>query len=406
MKILLVSGYYHPETVGSGIWVRQLALDLKAMNHDVSVLTAFPSYPHGRIFPEYRGRWFLKEMVDGIPVTRTFTFATPSRNFWPRVASFGSLCASTMLWGWFARQRADIVYAVLPPLPLGVSAWVLAKAAGARLIVNIQDIYPDIAVTTGFLRNRRAIAFFRRMETWIYGHADRIVVIAADFKRNLMGKGVPARKIAVVPNWADPDSIVPGPRDNGFRRQHGIGNEFVVLYSGSISHNSHLEPVLHAAERLANDRFVFLIAGEGVHKESLQIRAQAKGLNNVRFLPFQPIELYPEALAAADVTLVTLSPSATHLSLPSKIYKQMAAARPIVAIADHRSELAQLIEESGCGLAVEPDDSDGLVEALRRLAVRREEAMRMGDAGREYLINVCSRSKCVAAIEQAFIGAG
>jgi len=406
MKILLVSGYYHPETVGSGIWVRQLALDLKAMNHDVSVLTAFPSYPHGRIFPEYRGRWFLKETMDGIPVTRTFTYATTSRKFWPRVASFGSLCVSTMLWGWLARRRADIVYAVLPPLPLGVSAWVLAKAAGARLVVNIQDIYPDIAVTTGFLRNRRAIAFFRRMENWIYRHADRIVVIAADFERNLLGKGVPARKIAVVPNWADPDSIVPGPRDNAFRRQHGIENEFVVLYSGSISHNSHLEPVLHAAERLASERFVFLIAGEGVHKKSLQIRAQAKGLKNVRFLPFQPIDLYPEVLAAADVTLVTLSPSATHLSLPSKIYKQMAAARPIVAIADHRSELAQLIEESGCGLAVEPDDSDGFVDALRRLAARREEAMRMGDAGREYLINVCSRRKCVAAIEQAFIGAG
>jgi colanic acid biosynthesis glycosyl transferase WcaI len=405
MKILLVSGYYHPETVGAGIWVRQLALDLKAMGHDVSVLTGFPSYPFGQIFPAYRRRWFLKETVDGIPVTRTFTYATRSRKFWPRVASFGSFCASAMLCGWMARPKADVVYAVLPPLPLGISALMLAKIARARLVVNLQDIYPDIAVATGFLQNRLAIQFFERMEKWIYRHAQRIVVISAGFERNLLAKGVPQDKIAVVPNWADPDSIVPGPRDNSFRQQHGIKDEFVVLYSGGISHNSNLEPVLHAAERLSGERFLFVIAGEGVHKEALCREVEAKKLTNVRFLPFQPLDRYPEVLAAADVTLVTLSRSATFASVPSKIYKQMAAARPVVAIADPRSELARLVEESGCGLAVKPDDSAGLVEALRRLANRGEETSRMGDAGREYLINFCSRRKCVAAIEQAFMGA-
>jgi colanic acid biosynthesis glycosyl transferase WcaI len=239
------------------------------------------------------------------------------------------------------------------------------------------------------------------VERWIYRRAHRIVVISEGFRQNLLEKGVPAEKIAVVPNWADPDAIRPANRENAFRNQHSKPGEFVVLYSGSLSHNSRLEPVLEAARQLAGEPFRFLIAGEGVHKPALADRADRLGLRNVSFLPFQPLERYAEALAAADATLVTLHPGATFASVPSKVYKQMAAARPILAIADRRSEVARLVEESGCGLAIQPDDAFGLVEALRRLAARREEVARMGAAGRGYITDVCSRGRCVAAIENA-----
>jgi colanic acid biosynthesis glycosyl transferase WcaI len=270
---------------------------------------------------------------------------------------------------------------------------------GARLVVNIQDIYPDIAVALGMLRNRPAIRFFQRMERWIYRAADRVVVISEGFRQNLLGKGVRAEKVVVVPNWADPETIQPSTRENAFRRDHSRPGEFVVLYSGGLSHNSHLEPVLEAAQRLLDEPYRFLIVGEGIHKEHLMRRANELGLRNVTFLPFQPLDRYAEALAAADATVVTLHPAATFASVPSKVYKQMAAARPIVAIADRRSEVSRLVEESGCGLAVPPHDVTALTQALRRLAARTDESTRMGRAGRDYLTAVCSRQRCVAAIE-------
>lgn len=401
MKILLLSGYYYPEQIGAGVWVRQLASDLKALGHDVSVLTSFPNYPQGRIFEGYRGRFFQRETVDEISVIRTWTYATRSKAFWARIAAFGSFCVSALIGGLAARIRADVVYAILPPLPLGISAALLAKAAGARLAINIQDIYPDVAVSLGVLRNRRAIRFFESMEGWIYNHAHRVVVISEGFRLNLLTKGVPANKIVVVPNWADADAIQPAERENAFRSRNSQPGDFVVLYSGGLSHNSHLEPVLEAARQLAGEPFRFLIAGEGVHKAALVDRANQLGLRNVSFLPFQPLDQYAEALAAADATLVTLHPGATFASVPSKVYKQMAAARPILAVADRRSEIARLVEESGCGLAIPPDDMFGLAAALRRLASRREEAARMGAAGRGYITDVCSRTRCVAAIESA-----
>lgn len=401
MKILLIANYYYPETVGAGLWVRQLAMDLKTLGHEVSVLTSFPNYPHGRIFPGYRNRLFHRESIDGISVIRTWTYATPSKAFWARVAAFGSFCASALVGGFAARIRADVVYAILPPLPLGVSAVFLAKAAGARLVVNVQDIYPDIAVSLGVLRNRCAIRFFASLERWIYRQADRIVVVSEGFRRNLLQKGVAAGKVTVVPNWADCDAIRPQEHENTFRRQHSRPGEFVVLYSGGLSHNSHIEPVLEAARQLANEPFRFLIAGEGVQKPALMDYAARLGLESVSFLPFHPLDQYTEALAAADATLVTLHPGATFASVPSKVYKQMAAARPIVAITDSRSEIARLIEESGCGVAVPSGDVSCLTQVLRRLAARREEATKMGAAGRRYVETVCSRRRCVTAVERA-----
>jgi len=404
MTILLIASYYYPETIGSGVWIRQLALDLKALGHHVTVLTTFPSYPHGRIFPDYRNRIYQRENIDGMDVLRAFTYATPSKRFWPRIFSFGSFCVSSILVGLFAAPRTDVVYAILPPLPLGVSSWLLAKAAGARLVVNVQDIYPDIAVALGMLRNRAAITFFERMERWLYRRAQHIVVISKGFKRNLRAKGVASGKIAVVPNWADHDLIAPSAGENQFRRDHCVDGNFLVVYSGGLTHNSHLDPVLEAAERLTGAPFQFLVIGEGVRKESLMRKANEKGLRNVRFLPFQPLPRYAESLTAADATLVTLHSAATFASVPSKIYKQMAAARPIIAIADRRSEVARLIEDSGCGICVGPEDVDGIVAALRRLAAQREKAAQMGLAGRDYVTTVCARSRCVAAIEQALAG--
>src|SRR5690349_12992958 len=209
MRVLLVANYYQPETVGAGIWITQLAKDLKARGHDVTVVTSYPSYPHGKIFDGYRNRFASREFVDGIEVIRTFTYATPNRNFWPRLAAFGTFCSSSIFGYWRWRRRVDVVYALLPPLPLGISGWVIAKASRARLAINVQDIYPDIAVALNFLRNSVAIAFFQRLERWIYRHSDRIVVISEGFRQNLVAKAVEPAKIHVVPNWADPDQIAP-----------------------------------------------------------------------------------------------------------------------------------------------------------------------------------------------------
>ncbi|HKS96060.1 MAG TPA: glycosyltransferase family 4 protein [Terriglobia bacterium] len=384
MDILVYSAYYQPEQVGPAIFLAELTADLVAAGHRVTVLTGFPNYPEGVIPAPYRHKAFQRQRLSGVEVIRTYLYASPVRSLPRRVASFSTFIASSLVGGALAAPRVDVVYATLPPLPLGVTAWMLARFKGARLVVNLQDIHPEIAVAAGVLRGRRTIRFFEAMERWVYRHAARLVVISEGFRENLLAKGVPDSKIRVVPNWADPEFVRPEARDDQLRAEWGCDN-FALVYSGGLTYNSNLEPVIEAAAVLRREPFRFVIIGDGVRKATLENAARARRLTNVTFLPFQPLDCYPKVLSTADMNLVTLSSAAAMASVPSKIYKTMASGRPVLAIAPASSEIARLVKAAGCGFVVAPEQIDELVGVLRHAATHREEIGEMGRRGRQYL---------------------
>jgi colanic acid biosynthesis glycosyl transferase WcaI len=405
MHILVITQYFKPESIGSPIWIHQLAVDLAHMGHRLTVLTGFPNYPQRVIFDGYRGKIFMRERIDGIDVFRTYIYASPNEAIWSRALNFGSFCASAALGG-LVVPKPDVIYCIMPPLPLGLSAEFLGLFHRAPVVLNIQDIYPDIAIALGFLRRRPVIRFFQAMERFIYRWAAAIIVISEGFKENLASKGVNPYKIYVVPNWADPDFIRPAPKENSFRRQLGVGDRFTLIYSGNLGHISNLEPVIGAAELLRDQPFAFVIVGDGACKAQLERRVQEKRLNNVLLLPFQPLDIYPQVLTAADMGLVTLRTQAAMASVPSKIFKIMASGRPVLAITVQGNEVHRLISEAKCGLCVPPDDPVALAEALRYAAAHRDELERMGENGRRYLETHFSRRKCVAQIEEILVKVG
>ncbi|MBU1858306.1 MAG: glycosyltransferase family 4 protein [Verrucomicrobia bacterium] len=397
MKILGLCQNYAPEE--QNFYHHELTTGLLTKGHDVTMLTAFPHYGKDRVYDGYRGKVFQREVLDGVKVIRTWVYATSKKKLLPRLINFGSFCASSLAFGMFTIGRKDVVYTSIPPLPLGLTGFALAKITRARLVVSVQDIFPLAAVQLGVLTNRRIIRFFEKMEKWVYRRADHIVVISEGFRQNLISKGVSPAKISVVSNWADTDFIKPGSKDNSFRKELNVGTCFTLIYSGGLTHNSNLEPVIYAADILRHEPFAFVIIGEGIHKSKLQKLASEKGLVNLQFRPFVPRERYPEVLLAADMNLVTLNSKATFVSVPSKIYKQMAAGRPIMAICSAENELARLVTEGQCGLLVPPDEPDKLVESLRWAASHPEELVQMGINGRRYLVQNHNRACCVERFE-------
>ena len=236
------------------------------------------------------------------------------------------------------------------------------------------------------------------MEKWIYRRADRIAVISEGMREALLSRGEPAEKVAVIENWADPSFITPGPRNNEFRRCLGIGDRFLVTYSGGINNNANLEPVIEAAEILRNEPFAFAIVGEGQFKPQIEEMARSKGLDHVRFLPFQPVEQYPNVLRAADLSLVSLKAKSAATSVPSKIYKQMAAGRPILAVTPETNELYRLVITAQCGKCVLPDDANGIAEVVRWAARHGDELQRMGENARRHLEQYHSLDRSVDRI--------
>jgi colanic acid biosynthesis glycosyl transferase WcaI len=381
MKILIHTMYFLPEFGSAPILMNELATDLAARGRAVAVLTPLPRPPHNA---GYAGRFYVREERSGFRVRRILTNFTRHH--------IGRLVAWSIytLWTWArlaAVRPGDVVFLRLPPLQLGVTGLLARRLRGARVVLNIQDIHPDLSIESGLLRNPFLIRLAQAFEKWIYKHSDEILVISAGFRRNLLAKGVPAGKITILPNWVDTEFLRPRPRDNGLARRLELAGRFVLMYSGTISISSSvtLERVLEAAALLADDPDIRLVlVGEGLKKPDLEAKAAALRLTNAVFVPFQPYPDLPDLLGSADVLLVPLDKEKSLLSVPSKLYNFMSAGRPILGLAQPESEVFELLRDTGCGVCAPPDDPQAIAAAVRALKADAAGRERMAAAGRAY----------------------
>ncbi len=403
MHILILTQYYYPETAGAApVFLRELAIDIKAMGHKVTVLTAFPNYPDRIVFQGYQRRLFQREIIDGIEVVRTWIYANPAETYISRILNWGSFCFTSFLGGLFGVSKPDLIYAVLPPLPLGVTATWLGRIKRCPVVANVQDLYPLIAIELGILTNKRLISFFENMEKFVYRNVKALVVISDGFKEHIVSTGTPSEKITVISNWADPNFIQPGPKHNDFHRELGIGDQFSVIYSGGLTRNSCVDMLVRAAAEMKSEPISFVIVGDGAVKAEVEQLAQQIGATNVIFKPFQPLERYPDVLRAADLTVVTLNKAATFASVPSKVFKQMAAGRPILALTNPGNELELLLNSAECGICVNPEELESLVEKLRWAYCNKADLEKMGRNARAYLESFHCRNKCVQSLAMLF----
>ncbi|HSA94595.1 MAG TPA: glycosyltransferase family 4 protein [Acidobacteriota bacterium] len=382
MKIFLHTMYYLPDFGSAPILMDELARYLAGAGHKVEVVTTMPR-ERGEAF---RGLFYSRREADGFTVKRFWASRSPRPL--GRLLAWNIYAAGALANLWAVRP-GDVLFLRTPPLQLGLPAFWARTLGRARVLVNVQDVHPDLAIESGLLRDPVGIALARALERWVYGIADRIAVISDGFARNLRAKGVPEAKLAVLPNWVDTDFLKPGQKDNPVARRHGLAGKFVVMYSGTISISSDrtLGRALEAARSLAAEReILFAVVGEGLKKEALRERAEALGLENVVFLPFQPYEDLPDLLASSDVLLVPLDRAKSDLSVPSKLYTFMAAGRPILGLAAPGSEVARILQENACGVAAAPDDPDEIAAAVRALAAAPERRRALGANARAYVV--------------------
>jgi colanic acid biosynthesis glycosyl transferase WcaI len=384
MRVLILGLNYLPESTSIGPYTADLAEYLQGCGHQVRVVTGFPMAPQWKIWEGYRRSLFRREIINGVPVQRTWLYV-PSQ---PRRASSRilfdlSFTLSAFIGGLFA-EPCDLVVAVSPPLQLGLTGWLLSRLKSAKFFLHLQDLVPDAAVATGMLpENSRAVKIARALEKFIYSRADSIGVICEGFARNLAHKGVPAEKLARLPNYIDLNFLKPFPRYNSFREQHQIGAEqFVVMYSGSIALKQGLNVLVEAAAELRDQPNIrFYLIGEGPYLPDLQKRAEELGLNNFHFLPLQPREGLPQQLAAADALLITQKQAVTDIVFPGKLLYYAAAARPIIAAVSAESETGRFIADRQIGLVVPPETPQALAGAILKLY--REGIGQYGERGRQ-----------------------
>jgi colanic acid biosynthesis glycosyl transferase WcaI len=322
-------------------------------------------------------------------ITRVHPFPTDKRNIPARALAFGGFTLEAALFGARAPWRPDVVLAMSPPLTLGMAASAVARRYGVPWVFNIQDVFPDVAVEVGAITNERVIVVAEWLERTLYANADAVTVLSEDLAENVRAKlrrtrhPDPAR-VHVIPNFVDTAWLCPGPRDNAYRCEHGLGERTVVMYAGNVGYSQSLDLVIDAARALRERRdVVFVINGGGSARDDLL--RDAADLDNVVFVDLQPKERLPEILAAADLHLVPLRRGLARSSVPSKLYSILASGRPVLASVDAGTEVARTVEAAGAGIAVEPEDHEAFQAALVSLLDDPSRLADMGAAGRRYV---------------------
>jgi colanic acid biosynthesis glycosyl transferase WcaI len=335
-------------------------------------------------------------------------FPTEKTNIPARAAAFGAFTVLATATALARRAAPDGVLSMSPPLTMGPSGWLSAARFSVPLVFNIQDVFPDVAIELGVLRNAAIISCAQAMERFSYRRADAVTVLSDDLAENVrdkLGRDAYTRRgldrVRVIPNFVDTASIRPQPTENAYRSEFGLGGKRVVMYAGNVGLSQSLDLVLSAAAALAHeDDVVFVINGGGSGLADLQ--ARARGADNVRFVPMQPKERLAEVLAAADIHLVPLKAGLARSSVPSKLYSILAAGRPVVASVDRGTEVERTLDRAGAGISVEPNQPESFTKAISRLLQNRDEAEAMGRSGRRFVEGWASPAAVVAAYEALF----
>lgn len=399
MKVVVLCPHFAPDTAPTGSVMTRIVEELAALGDEIHVVTSLPWYREHRIEPEWRGRWVATERTSWGSVTRVHPFpGADKRNLARRAAGFAAFSmlagvAGLRAGGWF--RRADAVLAMSPPLTLGLTGWLAGLARRAPLVFNVQDVFPDAAVRTGAISDPRVLRAAAWLERTTYRLSAAVTVLSEDLRANVVSKlpAALAARVHVIPNFVDTDAIAPADRMTPYRTELGIGAEPVVLYAGNVGFSQSLDLVVGAARRCPE--IAFVINGDGAARRELE--ASAADVPNLRFAGYQPVGRLAEVLATGDVHVVPLRAGLGDVSVPSKTYSSLAAARPVVAAIDPGTEIPRLLEASGGGVSVAPDDLDGFVDAVRRLVDDPAEAARIGAAGRAWVEREASPSAVGAA---------
>lgn len=378
-------------------------MSLAQRGHKVTLLTGFPNYPLGRIYPGYRQRLWRREIKNGVQIIRLPLYPDHSRSAIRRTLTYISFALSACLLGPFLSGRIDVMWVYHPPLTIGIPALWISFLRRVPFIYEIQDMWPETVVASGMLRASLTIRLLSSFAHVVYRHAAAITVISEGFKANLEAKGVSPDKIVVIPNWADESIYSSEERDIVFGEQHELADHFNVMFAGTMGPAQGLHTVLEAAEILRDiPEIQFVLVGDGIDLPVLKTTAQDRKLTNVRFIDRQPPERMSRFLAWGDALLVQLrNDPLFHMTIPSKTLTYMACGRPIICAVP--GDGAEIIREAGAGLICPPNNPQELAEAIRHMyslpATTREA---MGLAGYRSFRDRFTREKLVDHFETVF----
>ena len=382
-RIIFLNRFFFPDHSASSQMLTDLAFCLAEAGREVHVVTSQQKYDEPKV------RLPSRETIRGVYIHRVAT--TPFGRSMLLSRGIDYLCCYFAMWRTvLALSRpGDVLVAKTDPPLTSIFAMRAANLRSAHFVNWLQDLFPEVATQLG-------VPFFRGpVSQGLLSLRDRSlraatanVVVGELMAEQVIRRGVPRKRVHVIPNWSDDEQISPiSHRDNPLRREWRLNGKFIVGYSGNLGRAHEFDTVLAAAEELrANPRILFMFIGGGKKLAELARCVKKRGLDrSFRFVPYQDRTLLRHSLGAADVHWLSLRPELEGLIVPSKLYGIAAAGRPVVAITALNGEIARLVRENDCGVVIEPGDAKALVNALVMLSTDEDKRAAMGTRARAML---------------------
>jgi colanic acid biosynthesis glycosyl transferase WcaI len=369
-----------------------LARWLAARGYDIKVLTAFPQYPGGRIYPGYHIRPWQREVMDGIPVLRVPIYPSHDMSAVRRIGTYLSFALASSTIGAALIGPADVVYLYDPPPTNGLASLVLKFFRRTPVVHHVADLWPETVIESGLIRGTQSkkIANFilGKWCRWLYRQAEVITVLSPGSKRLLVERGVPESKIEVIYNWTDEETFRPVERDPALARELGLEGRFNIVYAGNLGPLQCIDTIIRAAALIKDNPLLQIVMiGTGPKEEELRRLAAQLGVGNVRFLSRRQYWEMPEINALADVLLIHLRDVPfLDAMIPSKVQVSLASGRPILM--GVRGDAADLVRAAGAGIICEPEDPVGMAKAMVEMSRTPKNLLEeMGARGRQYYLS-------------------
>ena len=398
IKILAPYAYFAPEQAASSYLWQNLHEDFAKGGMDCVVYVPTPTRGISLdVRKEYKQKYAIEQKYnDRLTIVR-FSLYGEGKNPLMRALRYFLSCGiqfSKCMWGKNARNCNVIFLASTPPI-LGLVGAFVKKFRRIPFVYNLQDIFPDSLVGTSLAKKGSLLwKIGRVIENFTYKHADKIIVISEDFKRNIMAKGVPEDKIVVVYNWVDQNAVVNVDRsENKLIAKYGIDpSKFYIEYSGNIGLTQNMDMLLDVMKELkdSHPEIGLILVGEGAYKKQVEEIVRRDSLSNVVMLPFQPYEDISHVFSLGDVGLIISKPGVGSNSVPSKTWSIMSASHPVLANFDE-NEIKSILSDNSCGIFTKAGDKDAFKNAIIKLYENRDLCKVYGQNGRKFVMQNLTR---------------
>lgn len=386
MKLLILTQYFPPEVGAPQNRLFELAVRLKKLGIDVSVLTAMPNYPQMQIYKGYEGKNYVYEEIETILVHRASIFLPKNKSIIQRLLNYFSFVYSSAKVGVKKIGEVDVILCESPPLFLGYSAMYLKRKKKAKLIFNVSDLWPESAEKLGVVTNKYMLKLAYNLEEKLYKKSALVTGQTQGICKSI-NERFPDVKTYWLPNGVDVSYYNPALVQSNWRQENGFQpNDVLFLYAGIIGLAQGLDIILYAADKLrqhANIKFILL--GSGPVKEQLQALKNEKQLNNVFFFDAVSKKEMPQIVKAIDVSIIPLKKLELFLgAIPSKIFENLAMEKAVILGVD--GEARELFVNQGkCAVYSEPENVEVLVSNVIKLTENEALRLELGKQGRTYV---------------------